>query len=75
MVSYVDEFGNESTEETDYFDAKKYLSFNCKQDVNILAAGFDEFRELCLRTKNQQIDITRYLRSMEIPGFGAFSSC
>ena len=53
---YVDEDGHTSTEETDYFDAKKYLSFYCVQDVNILAAGFDKFRELCLEGIKIDVD-------------------
>ena len=53
---YVDELGRKSNVETDFFDAKAYLSFYCVQDVNILAAGFDKFRELALEAVKIDVD-------------------
>ena len=53
---YVDEYGQSSNVKTDYFDAKKYLAFYCEQDVNILAAGFDKFRELALEAVKIDVD-------------------
>ena len=43
----------------DYFDMYGYVKFYCEQDVRILAAGFDKFRNMCLEAL--QIDIDEVL--------------
>ena len=53
---YVDINGNHSDVKTEYFDMKAYVKFYCEQDVNILAQGFDKFREMCLNELNIDID-------------------
>ena len=53
---YVDEYGNHSDIKTDYFNMKEYVKFYCNQDVNILAQGFDKFRNDCLNELNIDVD-------------------
>ena len=53
---FVNEDGSHSETKTNYFDAKAYLSFYCKQDVLILANGFDKFRQLTLDAVKIDVD-------------------
>ena len=45
---YVDEKGNKTNDKTDYFNMIEYVKFYCNQDVNILAQGFNKFRDMCI---------------------------
>ena len=45
--------------DNDKFDMYEYVKFYCEQDVNLLAQGFDKFREMCL--KGLKIDIDNVL--------------
>ncbi|MBR4316128.1 MAG: hypothetical protein IKP65_04065, partial [Alphaproteobacteria bacterium] len=42
-----------------YFDMYEYVKFYCEQDVNLLAQGFDKFRQMCL--ESLEIDIDKVL--------------
>ena len=53
---YVDINGNHSDTKTEYFDMKGYVEFYCNQDVNILAQGFNKFRNDCLSELKIDVD-------------------
>lgn len=55
----IDKLGIRNPYDNNKFDMYEYVKFYCEQDVNLLAQGFDKFREMCL--ESLQIDIDEVL--------------